>query len=345
MQLSLRRGSSTTAPLISIASIGALALRLLEQHADWTVAATFDRSFYIRSGPEFICVGDASIGDGPLNALLAEPEHNQKCHPRAWPEDPATNYLEMRNHHPQRAATTSQRSTPAEPWVLGPSPRMTLEGGGDGDRQAASSRKIALPDGRILSWCEARIWQATACPQISPEALRVGRLEMIIAAACDAAPEASFVHALSSKPSDDLLARRAREGMTSLGNALRDPTVETCEAAAQRLLGLGHGLTPSGDDVLSGALIMLAALNRPETAMALSSAIQLHMDTATSPLSCAFLRAACDGEPSAALQHTIALLLNGAAPSQVVAPARQVGHASGFDMLAGILVAAAARAS
>ncbi len=269
-----RQGLSAIAPLVRIGSIGARAAQLLDQHADWTVAATFDRSFYIRCGDEFICIGDERIGNGPLNALLA-----------------------------------------------------------------AGSRlpqlEIGVPLNLDLS--TAKIWKADPWPKISAEALHVDRLEAVIAAALDAAPEASFVHALSCKPSDDPLARRAIEGMTTLGNALRDPTVETCEAAAQRLLGLGHGLTPSGDDVLSGALIMLRALNRTETATTLTAAIRRHMDTATSPLSCAFLRAACDGQPSAALNRSITTLLSNGTSDDVIAPIRGIGHASGFDLLAGAL--------
>ena len=267
--------------MIRITSIGARAARLLDQHADWTVEATFDRSFYLRSGHEFICVGDASIGDGPLNALHA-----------------------------------------------------------DSASQATTQKLVALPSGQRLSWNEALIWQAAPWPPVANRALHADCVGSIIAAAIDAAPATSFVHALTSKLSDDLVARRAREGIDRLSQALDDPTLKTCDAAALSLLGLGHGLTPSGDDVLSGALIMLSALNRTKTATTLAAAIQRHMDTATSPLSCAFLRAACDGEPSAAVHQAIGLLLNGANPSQVVAPARSVGHASGFDMLAGILVAA-----
>ena len=36
------------------------------------VCAVFRRSFYVRSGDRFACVGDASLGRGPLNALVRE---------------------------------------------------------------------------------------------------------------------------------------------------------------------------------------------------------------------------------------------------------------------------------
>jgi hypothetical protein len=112
--------------------------------------------------------------------------------------------------------------------------------------------------------------------------------------------------------------------------------------AATALLGLGHGLTPSGDDVLSGAVVLLHAVGNQANAAALSAAIRKRMRARTSPLSCAFLDAACDGEPNAAVHQAIEALLTGAAPAAVIAPLATLGHASGFDILAGILIAAEA---
>ena len=36
------------------------------------VCAVFKRSFYLRAGDRYACVGDASIGRGPLNAIVAD---------------------------------------------------------------------------------------------------------------------------------------------------------------------------------------------------------------------------------------------------------------------------------
>ena len=35
------------------------------------VCAVFRRSFYLRLGDRYACIGDASLGRGPLNALVA----------------------------------------------------------------------------------------------------------------------------------------------------------------------------------------------------------------------------------------------------------------------------------
>ena len=147
---------------------------------------------------------------------------------------------------------------------------------------------------------------------------------------------------MRSRPGTSVIrfGRRARAGIDALRPAIASHAA--FDDAVSALAGLGHGLTPSGDDVLSGALIMLHALGRPEAAAALADSVRRQMHQLTSPLSCAFLEAACEGEPSAAVHRAIAALLNGAIPAEVIAPLRAIGHASGFDLLAGILLAAGA---
>src|SRR5262249_42586767 len=61
------------------------------------------------------------------------------------------------------------------------------------------------------------------------------------------------------------------------------------------LLGLGPGLTPSGDDVLCGVLVALHALGEPRAAGKLGDAIAAETRRATTPLSGAFLAAAAQG--------------------------------------------------
>ncbi len=273
---------------ITVISIGARAARLFAAHADWTVAATFERSFYLRSGDAFVCIGDASIGDGPLNALL-------------------------------RAGTL-------QPPAVG---------------SAAASRGeyLEFPDASTIRLDVARRWQA---PAWSTKPAHLAMLQDLKRAALREAPAESIIHALTTAAATATpLGERARHGLRLLGSAVGGAGFD-CAPAVASLLGLGHGLTPSGDDVLSGALIVLHALDRGETATALGSAVRSRMRALTSPLSCAFLEAACDGEANAAVHRAIAGLLDGAAPASVITPLASLGHGSGFDILAGMLIAAEA---
>jgi Protein of unknown function (DUF2877) len=107
-------------------------------------------------------------------------------------------------------------------------------------------------------------------------------------------------------------------------------------AAPQALLGLGPGLTPSGDDVLAGYLLGCLAFGLPAPAVE-----GLHRTTA---LSAALVRHAQAGEcvPEVA---AVVTGLGAAAPlGPVLSTLLRVGHTSGAALAAGLLLATAAPA-
>jgi hypothetical protein len=106
------------------------------------------------------------------------------------------------------------------------------------------------------------------------------------------------------------------------------------------LLGLGPGLTPSGDDLLCGALVALRAVAQESVARELYAEIASVGPAATCPLSGAFLAAAGEGLAAEPLHAAIAAMLqarNEAAASHVEALGG-IGHTSGWDALAGALL-------
>ena len=104
------------------------------------------------------------------------------------------------------------------------------------------------------------------------------------------------------------------------------------------LLGLGPGLTPSGDDVLCGALALLDALGERQAHGALARAIHQAPPGLTSPLSLCILEAATAGHVGEPLHRMVASVLAGDIDT-TIATARAIGHSSGWDMLAGIAAA------
>jgi hypothetical protein len=105
------------------------------------------------------------------------------------------------------------------------------------------------------------------------------------------------------------------------------------------LLGLGPGLTPSGDDVLCGVLVTLHAVGWITAAESLARAIAVAAQTATSPLSRAFLRAATHGLGSESLHAAILALLEGrTALAPHIEALDRIGHTSGWDALAGAVL-------
>lgn len=232
------------------------------------VCAAFRRSFYLRfAGERYACVGDASLGRGPLNAIADE---------------------------------------------------FNLP---------------AIGDHLALSTDGARIWSPPALPAHAAPELKAlksaarGRVpaEGLGCLVVDAHNQLSG-HA---QPALDAVERWL------IGNAL--------EEEAATLIGLGPGLTPSGDDYLGGVLIALHHLGRKPQAQSLWRWLQPRLPR-TNALSAAHLAAAAAGEGHEALHHCLAALCT-TAPDWRNALERldKVGHCSGWDALAG--VAAVGRSS
>ncbi|GII54585.1 hypothetical protein Pth03_29740 [Planotetraspora thailandica] len=113
--------------------------------------------------------------------------------------------------------------------------------------------------------------------------------------------------------------------------------------AAERLIGLGPGLTPSGDDMLCGLLIALrhfgVATGTPRAVWLadwLAAAVTYDARTRTTPISATLLHCAARGEGSPEVMG----LLRGLAGLQPLEPAAgrllRLGHTSGADIAWGV---------
>jgi hypothetical protein len=106
------------------------------------------------------------------------------------------------------------------------------------------------------------------------------------------------------------------------------------------LLGLGPGLTPSGDDFLGGALVALHLLGRDALCDAIWAALAPHIPASTNEISAAHLAAAAQGFGSAALHALLDDVLAGrvdSLPARIAALAA-IGHTSGWDALVGAII-------
>jgi hypothetical protein len=114
----------------------------------------------------------------------------------------------------------------------------------------------------------------------------------------------------------------------------------TLDDEAQALIGLGPGLTPSGDDYLGGVLIALHQFGRKPQAQSLWRWLKPRLGR-TSDISGAHLEAAAAGEGHEALHRCIELLCT-IAPSWdgALTALDHVGHCSGWDSLAGVAAVA-----
>lgn len=118
------------------------------------------------------------------------------------------------------------------------------------------------------------------------------------------------------------------------------------EAAAMRVLGLGHGLTPSGDDFVGGILFALNSAPVPAWRTdlpVLKSRLRAAAKTATNVISAALLDDLMDGASYRALHETMAALDSENA-MKIEAACNllfRLGASSGSDILAGVLLALA----
>lgn len=231
------------------------------------VCAVFRRSFYLRVGNRYACIGDATLGRGPLNALAA--------------------------------------------------PQF---------REPVMGERMAIPVEHAAQW-SPRPLDGAARPNI--DALR---------ACLD-----------GHVPQDGL-------GCTILGveNALSvhaQPALEALErwlagnalgAELEQLIGLGPGLTPSGDDYLGGVLIGLRWLGRGAHAESLWRWLEPRLAARTSAISAAHLAAAAAGEAHEAVHEVLENLAAWETPNLTASLGRldAVGHSSGWDALAGAVAVA-----
>jgi hypothetical protein len=108
--------------------------------------------------------------------------------------------------------------------------------------------------------------------------------------------------------------------------------------SARGLIGLGPGLTPSGDDALAGVETALHAVGHPVAGFLQAATDDL--DTRTTMVSAAMLRHAARGDAAERVHFLLAALLSGADEdlADAIGAAVRWGATSGSDLLAGVLL-------
>jgi hypothetical protein len=249
-----------TAEVVGAAARGALAA------GEGEVCAVFRRSFYLRFGKRYACIGDASLGRGPLNVLIRD------------------------FHEPLIGDSAIVSIETSQSW------------------QPAPFRGAARPQLEALRAClDGHV------PQEGLGCTILG------------------VH--------NALSVHAQPALEALDRWLAGNTLGN-EAA--QLIGLGPGLTPSGDDYLGGVLVALRWLGRGAQADSLWRWLEPRLAERTSAISAAHLAAAASGQVHEALHDVLENLAAWHAPDLHPSLARldAVGHTSGWDALAGIVAVA-----
>ncbi len=151
-----------------------------------------------------------------------------------------------------------------------------------------------------------------------------------------------------SASSESLWVKQASRCMRDLLHATVQ--LDTVHAnAIQLLIGLGPGLTPSGDDLAAGYLLGLAyavrgSLERTSLLSHLRNAVIGALQR-TGDISRTYLSCAARGEPSGPVFGLASAICSGAGASIVLESAEAAmsqGHTSGMDVVTGLLLGVAA---
>ena len=286
---------------LSPIGMGPIAAAIVQHDGEAEVVAVFERCFYVRCPGGIVCVGIETLGDGPLNVLLSAPN----------------------------AAIPG--------WA---SQGITREAKG-----RVAEGRLYIGDRFALDVLTAPIWQPPAWPTTTGAEIAhsLVTLRALAAPLCPAEGLSRLV--LGSAERADRTARAAAPTVQQLAAALAQsvaddrPSAELTRSAVL-LLGLGPGLTPSGDDLLGGMFLALSALGRTGLRDKLWTAIEPELDLLTVDISAAHLSAAADGLGAGIVHATLAAILTAdvATFHGHLANLGGLGHSSGFDTLAGIVL-------
>lgn len=292
--------------------IGPIAARVLRPGARGSVRAVFERSFYVELDTGWAAIGAAGLGAGPL-VLECE----------GWP--PGCHGLGCQGLGCRGLGCHG----PALPAVLRAGDVARV----DATRLAAGEVAITL-DG-AAPWAPARLgaWDTASLGR----GLAAADAALVRLAPCDGL---ALLAAGDGFQRPALLAA-AQAPLAHLAQLVGQRTAAAPIDAARLapLIGLGPGLTPSGDDYLGGLFVALSLVGRRRLRDRLWQAVEPLTVARTTAISRAHLAAAAEGLGSAALHDALAAILSGATARVAAACAglARLGHTSGWDGLAGAL--------
>ncbi len=205
---------------------------------------------------------------------------------------------------------------------------------GDPVRVGADGLDLTGPGGHRLTWAEAHPWvppppPAPATCTDRTVLLRRGRDRLAVALAAYGQQGGLLPAALAVVGREVALSPLAAFALPRVRGLATGAAAE----AARGLLGLGPGLTPSGDDLLAGYAVTRWRAGRPTQVL---TTLDL---TATTRLSAHLLRWAGRGVAAASALALVDTLLADAALAAALAPVLAHGATSGSDWAAGVLVA------
>lgn len=290
-------------PAFEATSIGAIAAELLDEGGEVEVVAAFERSAYLLCPRGLVCIGVPAIGRGPINVLV--PDKGD------WPGGRAFGLYE-------------------------------------GVKGVAGRRQLSIGPDLVIATQGAPIWTpppfavdvgaetiARTVAQIRSLMLGLVPTDGVAALIFDPSGRAAKTPTAQAAGPQVATLIAALPGALSSGSWSNDAL-----RATLLLLGLGPGLTPSGDDFLGGVMLALSARGKSDLRDSLWESVAGELDDLTVPISAMHLSAAADGMGAEVVHTLIDALLRGDrdAIPLAVKGVLDLGATSGADTIAGLVV-------
>lgn len=290
--------------------MGREARNALSSKSQWRVLAVFQRSIYFQNSKgDLVCLGPKDFGAGPLNVLCELP--------------PKTNWLSK---------------------GIGSESTVTCD-----DRFLSVDARFWFSLGR------STVWKPPApSSEWSFETLDQG-LKIIAAEAkrrCRRDGFASLIPIITELPytPEDIgtpLSCMAWKPVASLFDWLKKDIAQeknnssvSIRRELETLIGLGPGLTPSGDDLMGGVLIALHTTDQKDTAVKLAEELLPMARNRTNIISFAHLASAASGEGNAAVHRVLSTITGRKTQhlAESLSSMDTVGHSSGWDAVSGLVL-------
>lgn len=287
--------------VLEAASVGLLVPAILGRAHSATVLAAFDKSFYLQTEQDLFAVAAAPVHDGPLTIRLRGDE--------------------------RLAALADLMVVRGQNWTIGPT-------------------RLQSTDGTVIDLEPASVWRPSAASTpIERERLAsgLGHLDELLNEA--EFPDDGLIHLVVDRsPPASPIQQAAEKPLAVLRRSMAEAFVGKVALDARSaidLLGLGLGLTPSGDDLLVGLLLAFRLLGEHKIADELGKTLLQAARERTNPISLAHLEAAASGYGAAPLHDLLSASMRGERRQIAGAldAAAKIGHSSGFDALSGIVLA------
>ncbi len=207
--------------------------------------------------------------------------------------------------------------------------RMDRLGIAVGDRVSSDGHTLRVGEHFVVVVSATPVWEERP-PNGSPLASRIGLLEDLLSAR----------HVPGKSAFERAVAESLQNGLAELRRAVRAGDGDAAYHAAASLVGLGPGLTPTGDDVLTGAAFAASRLNGSLDVV--RDAVALVADTGTTnDISLTAMRCALRGRAVQPIEDLYSWLCGADThnPHRLVTDVYAIGHTSGADLALGLLTA------